>query len=280
MQEKEPGMDITSILKCVKCGTGMEGLKCPKCGYAPEIMDGGILNFMDTIGAGLISNKQISDSAKDTGVNDMGRLIGGLAVKYLNDKKGLFLDIGSGPGFFSRFIMSRVPGTRFIGLDIHPSFIPSEINENFTYVQADFFKNPFKDGSFDGIVNFDVIEHIQDDRLFVKEMIDLLKKDGVFIIGTPNRNRLTAIISDIIHGKKKFPYSYGKDPVVGEVLHIREYSRSDIDALFSGFKDQIEYSIKPIFLGFRGRMKNFGINEPVFFKNYAVYWLVTGKKIS
>ncbi len=40
-------------------------------------------------------------------------------------------------------------------------------------------------GKIDVIVSFDVIEHIQDPKLFVWEIYELLKKGGKAIIGTP-----------------------------------------------------------------------------------------------
>jgi len=40
----------------------------------------------------------------------------------------------------------------------------------------------------DIVVSFQVIEHVEDPVLFLKEIFSLLKKDGILILATPNRN--------------------------------------------------------------------------------------------
>ena len=44
-----------------------------------------------------------------------------------------------------------------------------------------------RDNTYDSIVSFQVIEHIQDDVLFLKEIHRLLKPGGVALVTTPNR---------------------------------------------------------------------------------------------
>ena len=46
---------------------------------------------------------------------------------------------------------------------------------------------PFKDSSFDSLVSFQVIEHIEDDILFLKEIYRVLRPNGIGLITTPNR---------------------------------------------------------------------------------------------
>lgn len=45
----------------------------------------------------------------------------------------------------------------------------------------------FADNTYDAVVSFQVIEHIQDDHLFLKEIHRVLKPGGVALITTPNR---------------------------------------------------------------------------------------------
>ena len=47
--------------------------------------------------------------------------------------------------------------------------------------------NGLDDNSFDSIVSFQVIEHIQDDMLFLKEIHRVLKPGGIALLTTPNR---------------------------------------------------------------------------------------------
>jgi SAM-dependent methyltransferase len=68
---------------------------------------------------------------------------------------------------------------------------------------------PYPDASFDSLVSFQVIEHIEDDKLFLKEIHRVLRPGGVALITTPNR-----------------PMSLSRNP-----WHIREYSASELTAL-------------------------------------------------
>ena len=45
---------------------------------------------------------------------------------------------------------------------------------------------PFPDGTFDGVFAFDVIEHVDDDRLFVTELVRVAEPGGTITITTPN----------------------------------------------------------------------------------------------
>src|SRR5690606_33526142 len=46
---------------------------------------------------------------------------------------------------------------------------------------------PFADNTYDVVISFQVIEHIQDDKLFLSEIHRVLKPGGVALITTPNR---------------------------------------------------------------------------------------------
>ena len=76
----------------------------------------------------------------------------------------------------------------------------------------------FDDNSFDTIISFQVIEHIKNDKLFVKEIYRLLKKGGNALITTPN----------ILMTLTRNPW------------HIREYTSKSLESIisdsFSDFK--------------------------------------------
>ncbi|HMJ71696.1 MAG TPA: class I SAM-dependent methyltransferase [Cyclobacteriaceae bacterium] len=65
---------------------------------------------------------------------------------------------------------------------------------------------PFTDNAFDVVITFQVIEHIQDDISFLKEIHRVLKPGGLAIITTPNR-----------------PMSLSRNP-----WHIREYTGQEL----------------------------------------------------
>lgn len=71
----------------------------------------------------------------------------------------------------------------------------------------------FEDNSFDSIVSFQVIEHIENDSLFLKEIHRVLKPGGVAYLTTPNR-----------------PLSLSRNP-----WHIREYTAQELTDLAKQF---------------------------------------------
>lgn len=91
------------------------------------------------------------------------------------------------------------------------------------YPQAKFLSgnipplSSFSDASFDSIVSFQVIEHIKDDQLFLKEIHRLLKPGGIALITTPNR-----------------PMSLSRNP-----WHIREYTADELTQLAKKFFNQV-----------------------------------------
>lgn len=74
------------------------------------------------------------------------------------------------------------------------------------------------DNSFDCVVSFQVIEHIQNDSFYLKEIHRVLKPGGIALITTPNRKM-----------------SLSRNP-----WHIREYLSSELASLASGIFSSVE----------------------------------------
>ena len=59
---------------------------------------------------------------------------------------------------------------------------------------------PFPDGVFDCIVGIGVLEHLEDDQIFLSEMRRLLHTDGILIVTVPNgdlallANRINSVV--------------------------------------------------------------------------------------
>ncbi|MDN3203291.1 class I SAM-dependent methyltransferase [Algoriphagus sediminis] len=75
-----------------------------------------------------------------------------------------------------------------------------------------------EDSSFNTVVSFQVIEHIQDDKLFLEEIYRVLKPGGIAIISTPNIN-----------------FTLSRNP-----WHIREYKPEQLTKLCNEVFDQVE----------------------------------------
>ena len=107
------------------------------------------------------------------------------AQPYLSGK---ILEVGCGTGRGLEILVKAAD--HYTGIDKYES-LTRELQKQ--YPQADFKAMvipPFlgiEDNSYDFVVSFQVIEHIQDDKAFLQEIHRVLKPGGKAIISTPNK---------------------------------------------------------------------------------------------
>lgn len=133
------------------------------------------------------------------------------------------LEVGCGNGYGTSLLAKN--GFNVVGLDIDEETIKEASKkyqtQNCNFVWYDGKKIPFEEETFDFIVSFQVIEHVQDDIGFISEIKRVLKTDGTFFLTTPNR----------LYRLK--PNEKPKNP-----FHIREYSPQDFQGLLKkGFNE-------------------------------------------
>jgi SAM-dependent methyltransferase len=124
------------------------------------------------------------------------------------------LDIGADNGVISYLLRQR--GGRWFSADLDAGAVASirELVHDDVY-QLDGGATPFPDGSFDQIVIVDFLEHIPDDRGFVRDLARILKPGGTLIINVPhlkphsvlNRFRHRICLTDEWHGHLRPGYS-------------------------------------------------------------------------
>lgn len=264
---------------CPVCKTELSDAVCPKCGFRPVLISQHAISFMYGRDDFDTTARHFPDLSNNLLKDQFALLLINVSKKLTVGHSGLFIDVGCGTGFYSYNIFKDNPAVQVIGLDVNPSFNLNYTGKNYSFVQADIFSAPFKEGTFDGAVSFDVIEHIENDYGFLAAIIKLLKPGGLFIIGTPNRNRITSVIEQLFKGEKQFPYNYGYNPILGETIHIREYDKKNIEQLFTKFGKEISFNIYPLLLGIRFGKKIMGLPVvPNFISAYCYYWVVSGVK--
>ncbi len=104
----------------------------------------------------------------------------------------------------------------------------------------DFLKDrlPYKDGQFDMITCFDVVEHVPQNPLaLMGEIRRVLKPGGTFLLGAPNSLSLNKIIK-LVAGRH--PYAPFEEWMKAEYFgHYREYAAAEYEQLMKlgEFKD-------------------------------------------
>ena len=99
------------------------------------------------------------------------------------------LDAGCGAGYGSAELAQSAE--RVTGVDIAPEAVEFARahyeRPNLTFEQASCTELPFDDGSFDLVVAFEVIEHLEDWKGFLREVRRVLAPAGQLIVSTPNK---------------------------------------------------------------------------------------------
>jgi len=98
------------------------------------------------------------------------------------------LDIACGSGYGSAMLERTFIGSTIIAADYDFSALSTarKILKYSHLVRADALCLPFKEESFDVVISFETIEHVNDGDKFLYEMKRVLKKGGIFICSTPN----------------------------------------------------------------------------------------------
>lgn len=137
------------------------------------------------------------------------------------------LEIGFGEGYGTQLISKFVDSV--IGLDVNQQAVDhandkySGRNCNFMHYNGE--RLPFDENIFDGVVSYQVIEHIEDDEQFLNEIYRVLKKGGSCYLTTPNR----------LHRLKP-----GQEP--WNSFHIREYDPGQLKRLLLKIFPQVKLS--------------------------------------
>jgi SAM-dependent methyltransferase len=95
------------------------------------------------------------------------------------------LEVGGGQSGLSSLLY---PNARVVNIDIDDSYAEAAPNQrpNVEFVVGDATDLPFAESSFDAVTMFDLIEHVQDDRMAIDEAKRVLRPGGVLMISTPH----------------------------------------------------------------------------------------------
>lgn len=140
-------------------------------------------------------------------------------LAYLEAAKivsGDVLEIGAGEGYGIKHIAPKAKN--YLTLDKHPVHIdPEYTNVSFRQMNIPPLAG-IEDNSFDFVVSFQVIEHIEEDDKYVSEIHRVLRPGGQFIVTTPNK----------------------KMSITRNPWHVREYTIEELKTLLEVNFGQVE----------------------------------------
>lgn len=105
--------------------------------------------------------------------------------RHLPAEPGWLLDVGCGNGAF--LLRAKAAGWNVLGLDPDPHAAVQVRQSGLEVHQGmlDTFDHP---ASFDVITSSNVIEHVHDPKMFLDQLLRLLRRDGKLWLATPNVN--------------------------------------------------------------------------------------------
>jgi SAM-dependent methyltransferase len=104
--------------------------------------------------------------------------------------RGAFLDAGCGTGLEARNLARIAPGLRYFGVDISSLRLAEAVAEG-NAERSRLFQSaletlPFAEQAFDYVGSHEVVEHVEDPAVVLREFYRVLKPGGVCVIATPN----------------------------------------------------------------------------------------------
>lgn len=97
-------------------------------------------------------------------------------------KSGRVLDVASGEGYGARFL--RKLGFEVVAVDIDPLCLVGMAPGARARAEA----LPFADGTFDAVLCFEALEHVEDPQRVAAELARVTAQDGVLLLSTPDRD--------------------------------------------------------------------------------------------
>ena len=141
---------------------------------------------------------------------------------------GLILDIGCGDGVKMNYFKKLGTTKEVIGLDIAESILKDKPNR--IYADAQYL--PFKSNTFDSIICSEVLEHLPNPELCIKDIHRVLKREGFVFFSTPVLNIPFPILIPI------FRKISGAESAKVEHLHV--FSTNRLCNIIDGYLEIVD----------------------------------------
>ncbi|MGB2896207.1 MAG: class I SAM-dependent methyltransferase [Anaerolineales bacterium] len=169
-------------------------------------------------------------------------------------ESGVILDDGCGVGEYMTRFAEHTP--HIYGLEFEPDHVSSAAKLGHKVTQGASEHLPFSDDAFDLILSHEVLEHVEDDRAALEEIVRVLRIPGSdssgggrLVLFVPNRGYPFETHGIYLRGR----YRFGNIPLVNYLPrrfrdrlapHVRVYTRGDLKRLFRGLPIKIVHTTR------------------------------------
>lgn len=148
-------------------------------------------------------------------------------LAYLASRSvGKLLDIGCSSGEF--MYLAQKLGYSVTGVELNPRTAAIARENGLTVHVGTLDKSPFKPGEFDVVHMGDLIEHVPDPTMLIRDVAKLLKPGGDIIIVTPNMNCFWAKATYGLYKAFRIPWAAATPP-----HHLFQFSDTNLTRLLT-----------------------------------------------
>jgi SAM-dependent methyltransferase len=191
------------MIVCPSCHSAVPDDKavCPSCGFSAATVEGFTAWAPEMAhGGGGFKRESFAHLAELEASNFWFRARNALIVWALQryaPKMTSFLEIGCGTGFVLSGVAQAFPQARLVGSEIFVDGLAHAAPRlpDVELVQMDARRIPYRE-TFDVVAALDVIEHIEEDELVLRQMLGALRPGGTALIAVPQHQWLWSKADD------------------------------------------------------------------------------------
>ena len=140
-----------------------------------------------------------SRARQSLGISDAA--IYGMVARALDGRHGsggVLVDVGCGTGQLWPYLRDRF--ARYIGVDA-ARYEDFPVGAEFHQVDLDTGTAPLPDDCADVVASVETIEHLENPRFFMRELVRMVKPGGWVIVTTPNQLSLLSLLTLAVKGR-------------------------------------------------------------------------------
>jgi SAM-dependent methyltransferase len=197
---------VKLCLSCDRSFTG-ESWRCPVCGWQPT--NGAFLEFAPGADAAAGFEERGFEHLPDIEgesfwFRSRTRLIAWALRRYLPEARSL-LEVGCGTGFVLAGLRRELPAVELAGAELSQAGLAAARRRlpELPLYQMDARSIPF-DREFDVVAAFDVLEHVDEDEVALREMVRATAVGGGLIITVPQHPSLWSAVDEYSRHRRRY----------------------------------------------------------------------------